>query len=69
MGMKVAMICEKCGKVHTEDTDGAYLLIDFKKKQFSFICQDKGCKHDNMFDFVTWKKHQETSPLPKMKLM
>jgi len=67
--MQVAMICGKCGKIHTEDTDGANLVIDFKQRYFSFICQNKQCKYDNIMHFDTWKKQQEHSPLPKISTM
>ena len=67
--MQIAMICEKCGKVHTEDTDGATLLVDFRQKQLSFICQNKKCKHDNIFNFADWKEISKTSPLPQMRFV
>jgi len=66
--MQIAMICSECGRVHTEDTDGANLVIDFRQKQISFICQNKQCKHDNIFSFDNWKDKVTTSPLPKMRL-
>lgn len=67
--MNVSMICGKCGKVHTEDTDGANLLVDFNTKQISFICQNKKCKHDNILDFNTWKETSKSSPLPRIGIM
>jgi len=65
--MQVALICEKCGKVNTEDTDGANLVIDFRQKHLSFICQNKKCNHDNIFDFAEWKEKSLRAPLPKMR--
>ena len=67
--MQVAMICEKCAKVHTEGTDGANLIIDFRQKQLAFICQSKDCKHDNIFDFSDWKKRSGESPLPPTRIV
>ncbi len=67
--MKIALICGKCNKVHTEDTDGANLVVDFKNKQFSFICQNKQCKHDNIFDFDDWEGKSKRSPLPPTRIM
>jgi len=63
------MICEKCGKVHTEDTDGANLVVDFKMKHMSFICQNKKCKYDNIFDFGDWAEQSKRSPLPRTRIM
>ena len=67
--MQVALICEKCGKVHTEDTSGANLLVDFRQKQMSFICQEKTCKHDNIFNFGGWEEQSKSSPLPRTIVM
>ena len=66
--MQVALICEKCGKIHTEDTDGANLVVDFKQKQMSFICQNKQCKYDNIFNFNNWVEESKKSPLPKIRV-
>jgi len=65
--MQIGLICEKCGKVHTEDTDGANLVVDFRQRHLSFICQ--GCKHDNIFDFGNWKEESKHSPLPQIRTM
>ena len=67
--MQVALVCERCGKIHTEDTDGANLVVDFKMKQMSFICQNKKCKHDNIFNFHLWREESNRSPLPRIKVM
>lgn len=67
--MEIALICEKCGKVHTQDTDGANLVVDFRQKQISFICQNKNCKHDNIFSFNNWVDRSKSSPLPKMRTL
>lgn len=67
--MQIALICEKCLKVHTEDTDGANLLVDFKQKQLSFICQNKSCKHDNIFSFENWSEKSKSSPLPRTRIV
>jgi len=67
--MQIALICAKCGKVHTEDTDGANLIVDFRQKHLSFICQNKQCKHDNILSFEDWKDTAAKSPLPQIKVM
>ena len=65
--MQIGLICAKCGKVHTEDTDGANLIVDFRQKYLSFICQ--GCKHDNILSFEDWKDKSDQSPLPPTRMM
>jgi len=67
--IKVTLICAKCGEVHTQDTDGANFVVDFRRKEFSFICQNKSCKHDNIFSFENWTEKSKSSPLPKMRLV
>jgi hypothetical protein len=67
--MQVALICSKCGKVHTEDTDGANLIVDFRDKNLSFICQNKQCKHDNILSFENWEDQSKKSPLPSIRIM
>jgi hypothetical protein len=66
--MQLALICSKCGKIHNEG-DEATLVIDFHKKQMSFICQNKSCKYDNMFTFDTWQDKIKTSPLPRTRII
>jgi len=65
--MQLALICEKCGKVHGE-VDDITLVVDFRQKQMSFICQNKSCKHDNIFDFGAYAEQSKKSPLPRMRL-
>jgi hypothetical protein len=67
--MKLAVICEKCGKIHNEDTDGANIVIDFKDKKIFCICQNKDCKHENSFDFGDWQQKSKASPLPNIQIM
>jgi hypothetical protein len=67
--MKISLICEKCLYVHNEDTDGANLVVDFKNKYMSFICQNKKCKHDNIFSFENWQEKSKSSPLPRMRIV
>jgi hypothetical protein len=67
--MQVALICEKCAKVHTEDTDGANLVLDFQKKEMFFLCMNKKCKHENHFDFGNWHEQSKKSPLPPTRIM
>jgi hypothetical protein len=64
--MQVALICEKCGHVHN-DKDEATLIVDFRQKYLSFICQNKQCKHDNIFRMDTWVDNVKKSPLPRMR--
>ena len=67
--MQIALICARCAKVHTEDTDGANLIVDFRQKHLTFICQNKDCKHDNTFDFGDWNDYSKKSPLPPTRLV
>ena len=67
--MGFVIICGKCGKINKVDEGGADLLLDFKQKQISFICQNKDCKHDNIFDFNDWQQKSKASPLPGIKIM
>lgn len=66
--MQIALICEKCGKVFTSDTkDEGTLVVDFRQKHLTFICQNKECRHDNIFDFGAWAEQSKRSPLPRMR--
>lgn len=65
--MQLALICSKCGKVHAE-VDDITLVVDFRQKQMSFICQNKQCKHDNIFDFGGWSEQSKKSPLPRPRM-
>ena len=67
--MKIALICERCGNIHTDETDGANWVVDMKRKQMSFICQNKQCKHDNIFSFDNWVDNSKKSPLPLMRIV
>ena len=68
--MKLALICEKCGAVVSSTSlDESTLIIDFRQKNMSFICQNKQCKHDNIFDFGNWSEQSKKSPLPRMRMM
>jgi hypothetical protein len=67
INMDLALICEKCGKVYTKDTEGGTLIVDFKHKNFSFVCVK--CKYDNTFSFDTWKDNSLKSPLPRPRIM
>ena len=61
--MQIALICEKCGKIYTEESEGAVLVVDFRLKQMSFICLNKGCKHESILDMRAWKdKSKEQLP-------
>lgn len=66
--MDIAVICAKCGKIHSITEDGS-LLVDFRKKEFSFICQNKQCNHDNIMDFNTFEEKSKRSPLPRMRTL
>ena len=67
--MQIALICGKCAKIHTEDTDGANLVVDFREKKFSFICQNKQCKYENIFSFYNWQDKATASPLPRIGIV
>jgi len=67
--MKIACRCEMCGTFFMQDEDDLCLSIDFKEKTISFICRNKQCKYDNIFDFGGWKKKAEQSPLPRIGVM
>jgi hypothetical protein len=67
--MKLAAICEKCGNVTSSETDDdTTIVFDFRKKELSFICQNKTCKHDNVFSMTNWKDRVTTSPLPRIRI-
>ena len=65
--MKVQLICEKCGTIQTEETDGANLVVDFLQKHMFFMCMNKHCKHENRFDFGDWSQKSKASPLPRTR--
>jgi len=66
--MQIALICEKCGKVHNSETnDEATLIVDVRRKYISFICQNKQCKHDNIINLETWQDKAVHSPLPRIR--
>jgi hypothetical protein len=66
--MQVALICRKCGKIHS-DNDEATLVIDFKNGHMSFICMNKQCRYDNIFDFSDWFEKSKRSALPRPRMM
>lgn len=67
--MQIAMRCEKCGNMFMNTEDDLCLQFDFFDKKISYICRNKKCNHDNVFDFGDWKKKQEHSPLPRMGVL
>jgi hypothetical protein len=67
--MRIAMRCEKCGTLFMQEEDDLCLEIDFKLKRMSFICRNKNCKHENIFDMGNWQKQQLQSPLPRIRTM
>ena len=68
--MKLVLICERCGDVHSSDSQNeTNLIVDFRQKHMSFICQNKKCKHDNIFDFGDFAVQSKKSPLPKMRTL
>ena len=66
--MQVALICGKCGKIHANSDEGT-LVVDFYKKEISFICQNKQCKFDNIFSMNAWKEKSLSSALPRMRTL
>jgi len=66
--MQIALICEYCGKIHTEESKEGVLVVDFKEKKITFICQNAGCRKTNTFSFDNWKDKITHSPLPRMRI-
>jgi len=48
--------------------DELMVEFDFYEKRISYICHNKECKHENILDFKAWKKQQESSPLPRIRI-
>ena len=67
--MQVALTCAKCGKIHTENEDGATLVVNFRLKQMTFICMNKSCRHENILDMREWRDRSKDNPLPPTVLM
>lgn len=66
--MQIALTCEKCGNIYVSDSEGAVLAINFRLKQLSFICMNKGCKHENIIDLREWKEKSKER-LPPTRFM
>lgn len=66
--MQIALTCGKCGKIHTEENEGAVLQVNFRLKQMSFICMNKGCKHENILDLREWKEKTLDNALPPTRI-
>jgi hypothetical protein len=66
--MKIALRCEKCRQIFMNSEDELMVEFDFHEKRISYICHNKECKHENILDFKSWKKQQETSPLPRIRI-
>ena len=69
--MQLAFICAYCNHIHTSDNEAgkdATVVIDFKQKQITFMCQNNGCRKENMFSFDTWKDKAKASPLPRIRI-
>ena len=64
--MPIALICEKCAKINSEE-EGVTLIVDYRRKQISFFCLNKQCKHDNIFNMDSWTDTVKKSPLPLMR--
>ena len=67
--MQIACTCEKCGQIFMNSEDDLCIELNFKRKIISFMCRNKKCNHDNVFDFGGWMKKQEQSPLPSIRIM
>ena len=65
--MKMALICEKCHKIHDSENDEGTIIFDYNLKRISFFCQNKKCKHDNIFQMDSWVDTAKKSPLPRIK--
>lgn len=66
--MQIALTCAKCGKIHTEETEGGFLAINFRLKQLSFICMNKGCRYENIIDLREYKEKSKDNPLPPTRI-
>jgi len=62
--MKIACRCAECGNLFMQDEDDVCLEFDFKDQEVRFICRNKQCNYENIFDFGGWNKKQKHSPLP-----
>lgn len=67
--MQIVLICGYCNKVHSEETKEGVLVVNFKQKQISFICQNKECRRDNIFSFDNWSDKVKHSPLPGIRIV
>ena len=67
--MRFACRCEKCGNIFMQEEVDVFLMFDFHESLISFICRNKSCKYENKMDLKSWKKNQESSPLPKMRIV
>ena len=65
--MQIACKCEKCGQLFMNKEDDLCIELDFKRKTLSFMCRNKKCNYENIFDFGGWKNDQKHSPLPKIR--
>jgi hypothetical protein len=66
--MQIACKCGNCGQMFMNSEDDLSIQLDFKDKTLSFMCRNKKCNHDNVFDFGGWNKKQAQSPLPQIRV-
>ncbi len=64
--MRIALKCKKCRTTYMQQEDDICLEIDFYNEQLIYVCP--ACKHENRMDIANWKKKQEHSALPRMRL-
>jgi hypothetical protein len=67
--MQIACRCEKCGQMFMNKDDDLCIQLDFVNKTLSFMCRNKKCNYDNIFDFGGWSKQAKHSPLPPTRFM
>lgn len=67
--MQIACRCGKCNQLFLNKEDDLSIELDFKKQTLSFMCRNKKCNHDNVFDFGGWNKQQKHSPLPQTRII
>ena len=60
----LAFRCEQCGHLFVPEEKEICAEIDFKDKQIRYVCRNKDCGFENVFDFGGWKRQQKHSPLP-----
>lgn len=64
--MRLALRCKNCRTTWMQSEDDLCLEIDFYDEKIFFVCPH--CKYENIMDLHNWKKKQEHSPLPRLRI-